>query len=171
MHSSPQLYAYVEQDYPGIFARVKEAIAAGRWEATGGMWIEPDTNIPSGEALVRQLLFGKRYLREKFGVDSTVLWMPDVFGYSAALPQLLVRSGVKYFLTSKMSWNQFNRFPYDTFRWRGIDGTEILSYFITTPESSPPSTTTSRKQSDGCKKLHVSSKCCCRVSALCLLQL
>jgi alpha-mannosidase len=134
MHSSPQLYKYLEQDYPEIFAQVRERIAAGEWEITGGMWIEPDINLPSGESLVRQLLFGRRYIRETFGKESRVVWLPDVFGYSSALPQILRKSGIRWFMTTKLSWSQFNRFSHDTFKWRGIDGSEILAHFITTPE-------------------------------------
>ena len=124
----------MQQDYPGLFAQVKARVAAGDWEATGGMWIEADTNITSGESLVRQFLYGQRYLRDELGVRGDILWLPDVFGYSAALPQLIVKSGMKYFLTTKISWSQFNRFPYDTFRWRGLDGTEVLTHFVTTPD-------------------------------------
>ncbi|MGE5140008.1 MAG: alpha-mannosidase, partial [Rudaea sp.] len=109
-------------------------IAAGRWEIGGATWIEPDTNLPGGESLVRQVLFGKRYMRDEFGVDTHILWMPDVFGYSYALPQIMARSGLRYLMTTKLSWNQFNRFPYDTFRWRGLDGSEVLTHFVTTPE-------------------------------------
>ncbi|HEX7005349.1 MAG TPA: alpha-mannosidase [Trueperaceae bacterium] len=134
MHSSPQLYKYLEHDYPEIFAQVREKIEIGEWEITGGMWIEPDVNLPSGESLVRQLLHGRRYIREKFGRESRVVWLPDVFGYSSALPQIMKKSGIDYFMTTKISWSQFNRFSYDTFRWRGIDGSEILAHFITTPE-------------------------------------
>ena len=134
MHSSPQLYEYLKHDYPCLFDRVKERIQAGQWEITGGMWIEADTNLTSGESLVRQFLHGTRYIKQAFGVDSTLLWLPDVFGYSYALPQIARKSGMKYFLTSKLSWSQFNRFPYDTFNWRGLDGTELLTHFVTTPE-------------------------------------
>lgn len=134
MHSSPQLYKFLQQDYPEIFAQVKEKIDAGQWEITGGMWVEPDTNIPTGEALVRQFLFGTRYIRETFGKESRLAWLPDVFGYSGAMPQIMRKSGMEYFMTTKISWNQYNHFPYDTFRWKGIDGTEILTHFITTPE-------------------------------------
>src|SRR5579859_2880801 len=134
MHSSPQLYKFLQQDYPDLFAKVKERVSAGAWEATGGMWIEADTNLTSGESLVRQFLYGQRYLRDELEVHGNVLWLPDVFGYSAALPQLIVKSGMKYFLTTKISWSQFNRFPYDTFRWRGLDGTEVLTHFVTTPD-------------------------------------
>lgn len=132
-HSSPQLFKFLKQDYPDIYARVKEHIARGQWEITGGMWVESDVNIPNGESLVRQFLLGQRTLQEEFGVVCRLLWLPDVFGYSGALPQIARQSGIDYFLTSKISWNQFNRFPYDTFHWRGIDGTELLTYFITTP--------------------------------------
>jgi alpha-mannosidase len=131
--SSSQAYAWVEHDAPELFQKIRDLIAAGRWEADGAMWVETDTNIPSGESLVRQLLYGKRYFRDKLGVDSRMLWMPDVFGYSAVLPQLLKLADVEAFVTSKISWNQFNRFPYDTFRWRGTDGTEMPTHFITGP--------------------------------------
>ncbi len=134
MHSSPQLYKFLKQDQPEIYARVKERIKAGDWEITGGAWIEPDTNLPNGESLVRQILFGKRFVRDEFGLEMRVLWLPDVFGYNAALPQILRKSGIDYFLTSKLSWNQFNRMPHDTFRWRGLDGSEVLAHFVTTPE-------------------------------------
>ena len=133
MHSSPQLYKFLEEDYPEIFSQVKEKIKAGQWEASGGMWVEADTNVPSGESLVRQFIYGKRYFKEVLGVDTKVLWLPDVFGYSAALPQIAKKSGMDYFMTTKISWNQYNHFPHDTFNWRGLDGTEILTHFITTP--------------------------------------
>lgn len=133
IQSQPQAYKWVEHDAPDLFARMRRHIETGRWEAEGAFWVEADTNLPSGEALVRQLLYGKRYLKEKFGVDSRYLWLPDVFGYTAALPQLLKLAGVDAFVTSKISWSQYNRFPHDTFRWRGIDGTEVPTHFITTP--------------------------------------
>ena len=134
MHSSPQLYKFLKEDYPEIFEQVKEKIRGGQWEITGGMWVEPDTNVPSGESLVRQFLYGKRYIREEFGRETKLVWLPDVFGYSAALPQIMKKSGMKYFMTTKISWNQYNHFPYDTFWWKGIDGSEIFTHFITTPE-------------------------------------
>jgi len=134
MHTSPQLYKFLAEDYPEIFERVKEKIQSGQWEATGGMWVESDTNIPSGESLVRQFLYGKRYFKDVLGVDTKVLWLPDVFGYSTALPQIAKKSGIEYFMTTKISWNQYNQFPYDTFKWRGLDGSEILTHFITTPK-------------------------------------
>lgn len=134
MHSSPQLYQFLKEDYPEIYDQVRERIREGRWEITGGMWVEPDTNIPSGESLVRQFVYGKRFIREEFGKETHLVWLPDVFGYSAAFPQIMKKSGMKYFMTTKISWNQYNHFPYDTFLWRGIDGSEIFTHFITTPE-------------------------------------
>lgn len=131
--SSPQAYAWVAEDAPDLFERVRGQIRRGRWEADGAMWCESDTNIPSGESLVRQFLHGKRYFQETFGIDSRMLWLPDVFGYSAALPQIMRLCGVDGFITSKISWSQYNRFPHDTFRWRGLDGTEVPTHFITTP--------------------------------------
>ncbi|MCA1553811.1 MAG: alpha-mannosidase, partial [Chloroflexi bacterium] len=138
LHSTPQLYKFLEHDYPELFAQVKERIASGQWEINGSMWVEPDINVPSGESLVRQIMFGLRYTRQKFGIHTKVLWLPDVFGYSWALPQLIVKSGLKYFMTSKISWNQYNRFPHDGFRWRGMDGTEVLTHFIITAEEHSP---------------------------------
>ncbi|MEM5776036.1 MAG: hypothetical protein AAGU05_13625, partial [Anaerolineaceae bacterium] len=132
--SQPQLYRFVEQDYPAIFEQVKQAIRAGRWEVLGGMWVEPDTNSVGSESLARQLLLGRRYFQERFGdVESPVLFLPDSFGYSAALPQLAKLAGLKYFITQKMSWNQYDRMPFQSFWWEGIDGTRILSHFLTTP--------------------------------------
>lgn len=134
MHSTPQLYQFLKEDYPELYAQVKEKIAEGKWEITGGMWVESDTNVPSGESLVRQFVYGKRFIREEFGKETKLLWLPDVFGYSAALPQIMKKCGMKYFMTTKISWNQYNHFPYDTFLWRGIDGSEVFTHFITTPE-------------------------------------
>jgi len=134
MHSSPQLYQFLKEDYPEIYEQVKEKIREGQWEVTGGMWVEPDTNIPSGESLVRQFIYGKRFVREEFGKEMKLVWLPDVFGYSGAFPQIMKKCGMKYFMTTKISWNQYNHFPYDTFMWKGIDGTEIFTHFITTPE-------------------------------------
>jgi alpha-mannosidase len=138
LQSTPQLYEYVKQDYPSLYDRIKENIRAGKWEVTGGMWVEADCNIPSGESLVRQFLFGTRYMRDELGAECSVLWLPDVFGYSWALPQIIAKSGLKYFMTTKISWSQYNRSTYDTFRWRGLDGTEVLTHFITTTEGPTP---------------------------------
>ena len=101
----------------------------GQWELQGGMWVEADCNLISGESMVRQLLYGKIFFKKEFGVEVDNLWLPDVFGYSAALPQILKQAEIDYFLTQKISWNQFNDFPFQTFNWRGIDGTEILTHF------------------------------------------
>lgn len=131
MSSQAQLYAFLKEESPETYEEVKVMIAAGRWEVEGAMWVEADCNLSSGESLIRQILYGKRFFKEEFGVDSRVLWLPDVFGYSAALPQILKKSGVDRFVTSKISWNDRNIMPYDTFLWRGIDGTEVLSYFLT----------------------------------------
>lgn len=131
MSSQAQLYAYLKEESPETYEEVKKMVASGRWEVEGAMWVEADCNLSSGESLVRQILFGKRFFREEFGVESRVLWLPDVFGYSAALPQILKKSGVDRFVTSKISWSETNQMPYDMFRWRGIDGTEIFSWFLT----------------------------------------
>lgn len=126
--SQPQAYAYVKQYYPELYERVKSHIKTGRWELVGGMWVEPDLNIPSGESLVRQLLHGMKFYSEEFGQRPRIEWMPDTFGYCASLPQLLRKAGLDYFMTTKMNWNDTNPFPYDLFYWKGIDGTSILSY-------------------------------------------
>jgi alpha-mannosidase len=138
LHSSPQLFKYLKEDYPGIYARIQDKVRSGEWEITGGMWVEADTNLVGGESLVRQILIGKRYIQEEFGVDMKTLWLPDAFGFSAALPQIIKKSGMDYFVTSKISWSQYNRFPYDTFTWTGIDGSRVLAHFITTPEPGSP---------------------------------
>ncbi|MBE5858695.1 MAG: alpha-mannosidase [Butyrivibrio sp.] len=132
MHSQPQEYLYVKEKAPDIYEQVKERIKEGRWEPEGGMWVEADCNIPSGEALVRQFLYGTRFFKEEFDKPSEILWLPDVFGYSAALPQIMEKSNIKYFMTTKISWSEFNKMPYDTFYWEGIDGTRILTHFIPT---------------------------------------
>ena len=132
MSSQPQLYKFIKEDYPELYKKIKEKISEGRWEADGAMWVEADCNISSGESLVRQVMFGTRFFEKEFGVKNHILWLPDVFGYSAALPQILKKSDIDYFMTTKISWNQFNKLPYDTFMWKGIDGTEILTHFITT---------------------------------------
>lgn len=134
LQTQPQLYAYIKQDYPDIYEQIKTRVKEGRWEAGGAMWLEADCNITSGESLVRQILYGTRFFREEFGAECKYLWLPDVFGYSWALPQILKKSGIDTFMTTKISWSQYNRMPHDTFRWRGIDGSEVLTHFITTPE-------------------------------------
>ena len=123
MLSQPELYRYLKEEAPEKYEELKELIKEGRWEAEGAMYVEPDCNLTSGESLVRQIIFGKRFFKEEFGVDSKILFLPDVFGYSAALPQLLKKSGIDYFVTSKITC--------DMFYWEGIDGTEIFTSFIT----------------------------------------
>ena len=132
MSSQPQLYEYVKENAPEIYEEIRAKIREGRWEAEGGMWLEADCNISSGEALVRQFLYGTRFFEKEFGVKNRILWLPDVFGYSAALPQIMKKSGIDYFMTTKISWNERNKMPYDTFMWEGIDGTEVLTHFIPT---------------------------------------
>lgn len=131
MSSQPQLYEYLKEEDPILYEKVKNRIKEGRWEVEGAMWLEADCNLSSGESLVRQIIFGKKFIKDEFGIDSKILWLPDVFGYSAALPQILKKSGVDKFVTSKISWNETNKLPYDSFMWQGIDGTEIFSYFLT----------------------------------------
>lgn len=127
--SQAQLYEFVKETYPAIYEDIKQKIKEGRWEVTGSMWVEADCNLSSGESLIRQILVGKNYYKDEFGVDTDVLWLPDVFGYSAALPQILQKSGVPYFSTIKIGWSQFNKFPYSTFHWKGIDGSSVLAHF------------------------------------------
>lgn len=134
LQTQPQLYAYIKKDFPEIYEQIKERIKEGRWEADGGMWVEADCNLTGGESLTRQLLLGRKFLMEEFGKEPTYLWLPDVFGYSWALPQILKKSGINLFMTTKISWNQYNRMPHDTFRWRGLDGSEIMTHFITTTD-------------------------------------
>lgn len=128
-HSQASQYEWLEHEYPELFKRVKAAIKKGQWEVVGSMWVEADCNITGGESLVRQFLYGRRYFRKKLGVTTDDMWLPDVFGYAAALPQILQKFGIKYFLTQKISWNQTNKFPHNTFWWQGIDGTKIWAHF------------------------------------------
>ena len=127
--SQAQHYQFVKDHYPELYKKIKARVKEGRWELQGGTWVENDMNIVSGESLVRQFLQGKNFYMDEFGVDVKNLWLPDVFGYSSALPQIMEKSGVDYFLTQKISWSQFNEFPHNTFIWRGIDGTETLTHF------------------------------------------
>lgn len=131
MSSQPQLYEFIKEDIPELYRRIKDAVAVGRWEPEGAMWLEPDTNLTSGESLVRQILYGKKFFKNEFGIDNEILWLPDVFGLNAALPQIMKKSGLKYMMTTKLGWNEVNHFPYDVFEWEGIDGSRVLSYFTT----------------------------------------
>jgi alpha-mannosidase len=126
--SQPQLYAFLKENDPELYGRIKQRVAEGKWELVGGMWVEPDLNIPGGESLMRQMLYGQRFYQEEFGLKSTIEWLPDTFGYCASLPQILKHGGIEYFMTSKLNWNDTNHFPYDLFHWVGIDGTAILSF-------------------------------------------
>jgi len=134
--SQPQLYDYVRQDYPELFEAIKGRVAEGCWEPIGGTWVEMDCNISGSESLARQFLLGRTFFREHFGpqAESPVLWLPDVFGFSWALPQLIKQAGLDYFVTTKIGWNQYNRLPYDSFWWQGLDGTRVLTHFICTPD-------------------------------------
>lgn len=134
LQTQPQLYEYIKEDFPEIYEEIKKRIKEGRWEVDGGMWVEADCNLTSGESLTRQILIGSKFIKEEFGKEVEYLWLPDVFGYSWALPQILKKSGIDMFMTTKISWNQYNRMPHDTFKWKGMDGTEVLTHFITTPE-------------------------------------
>ncbi|MBE0696489.1 MAG: alpha-mannosidase, partial [Anaerolineaceae bacterium] len=128
--SQPQMFQWMKDEFPDLYARVKKRVAEGRFEVQGAMWVEADTNVTGGEALVRQVLLGKRFFKEEFGVTVDHLWLPDVFGYSAALPQILKKAGVDYFMTQKMSWNQINKFPHHSFHWQGVDGSSVLSHML-----------------------------------------
>ena len=121
----------MRRHYPDIFEGMKKRIAEGRWEINGGVWIESDCNLVSGESLIRQFLVGQRYTRKHFNYTADVFWLPDTFGYSAAIPQIMAGTQVRYFLTTKLSWNDTNHFPYDTFYWNGLDGTKVLTHFNT----------------------------------------
>ncbi|WP_446664029.1 alpha-mannosidase [Flexivirga sp. B27] len=127
--SSAQQYAWLEEHHPQVFARLAQHVADGRFVPTGGMWVESDTNMVGGEAMARQFVLGQGYFREKFGITCREVWLPDSFGYSAALPQIVRQAGCTHFLTQKISWNQQNVFPHHTFRWEGIDGTRVFTHF------------------------------------------
>ncbi len=138
--SQPQLYDFVRRDSPELFAAIGEQVAAGRWEPIGGMWVEADCNLTGAEALARQFLLGRQFFADHFGpeAESRVLWLPDVFGYAWNLPQLIKAAGLDYFFTIKISWSQYNRIPYDSFWWQGLDGTSVLTHFSPTPNDAHP---------------------------------
>ena len=138
VQSQPLLYEYIKNDYPDIFDKIRQRIKEGRWEAGGAMWVEADCNLISGESLVRQITYGIRFFEKEFGVKNNYLWLPDVFGYSWALPQILKQCDLSTFITTKISWNEINKLPHDTFNWRGIDGSEVTAHFITTPTDDNP---------------------------------
>ncbi|MFB2769925.1 alpha-mannosidase [Pelatocladus sp. BLCC-F211] len=126
-HSTPALYAWVEENRPDLFRAIQEKVAAGFWEIVGGFWVEPELNLIAGESIVRQLLYGQRYVQAKFGKLASIVWVPDTFGFCATLPQFMQQSGIEYFVTQKLRWNDTTKFPYGAFWWRSPDGSEILS--------------------------------------------
>ena len=126
-HSTPALYAWMEEHRPDLFAAIQKQVAAGCWEVVGGMWVEPDLNLISAESMVRQVFYGQRYAKEKFGELMRVAWLPDTFGFGWQLPQILRQGGVDYFVTQKLRWNDTTEFPYGAFGWEGLDGTTIFS--------------------------------------------
>lgn len=129
LQSQPYLYQQTKENYPELYEKIRQKVKAGQFIPEGGMWVEADTNMPCGESLIRQFLYGKRFFKEEFQVDSELLWLPDVFGYSGAMPQILKGCGIRYFATQKLSWayNGGAIFPYNFFRWQGVDGSEVLS--------------------------------------------
>jgi len=131
LQSQPHLYHMVKESYPDLYEKIRAAVARGQWIPEGASWVEPDTNLTSGESLIRQMLHGKRFFKEEFGVDCELLWLPDVFGYSGALPQIMLGCGVRYFSTQKIMWlyNGGVPFPYNTFIWEGIDGSQVMAHF------------------------------------------
>lgn len=133
LQTQPQLYRFLKKDCPVVYEGIKQRVKEGRWEADGGMWLEADCNVTSGESLARQFLYGIRFIEKEFGEKCRFLWLPDVFGYSWALPQIMKLCGLTTFMTTKISWNQYNTIPNDLFWWKGIDGTRMLTYFVDVP--------------------------------------
>jgi alpha-mannosidase len=127
--SQAQQFAWMKENYPGLFKRMQDKAKDGKFVPTGGTWVEMDCNIPSGESLVRQFLLGQKFFEKEFGHKCTEFWLPDTFGYSAQLPQIIKGSGMEFFLTQKLSWNLFNKMPSNTFYWQGLDGTSVLTHF------------------------------------------
>jgi alpha-mannosidase len=133
--SSAQVYRWIEQDDPALFEKIQALVREGRWDVVGGMWVEPDGNLPAGESWVRQLLYGQRYFQSRFGEGAKVAWLPDSFGFNGNLPQLLLSAGIPYFFTHKLTWNERNPFPYDLYWWEGIDGSRVLAHSFTNAEN------------------------------------
>ena len=127
--SQPQHYAFTKERYPALYEKIKKYVKEGRWEPQGGMWVEADCNIIGGESMIRQFIHGKNFFMDEFGFEVKNLWLPDVFGYSSALPQIIRKCRCDYFLTQKISWSQINKFPHHTFIWRGVDGSDVLTHF------------------------------------------
>jgi len=133
--SQPQLYSFIMEDHPEVFRQIQDRVEDERWEITGGMWVEADCNLPGAESLVRQLMLGCNFFKYHFSRDGTpILWLPDTFGFPWTLPQLIKQAGLNYFMTIKLSWNKYNRFPYDSFLWQGLDGTKVITHFVTTSD-------------------------------------
>ena len=124
--SQPQQYEFIKEKSPELFEKIKQAVERGNIEPQGGMWVEPDTNLPCGESLIRQCFYGKNFFKQEFQKDVKTLWLPDVFGYTAALPQIIKKCGMDSFMTIKLSWNNINAFPYHTFIWNGLDDSKVL---------------------------------------------
>lgn len=122
-------YQWMEQENPELFAKIQAAVAADKWELIGGMWVEPDGNLPSGESLIRQILYGQEYFRKKFNREVKIAWLPDTFGFHWQMPQILLKSGFEAFVTQKLMWNDTNKFPHQIFWWEGVDGSRIFTYF------------------------------------------
>ena len=127
--SSAQHYKWIKDSYPSVFEGIKKRVASGQWKPVGGMWVECDGNMPGSEAMVRQFVYGQKFFQENFAMHAREAWLPDSFGYSGSLPQIVTQSGISSFLSQKMSWNQINRMPHHTFWWEGIDGTRVFSHF------------------------------------------
>lgn len=135
MSSQPQLYQYVKEEEPELYEKIKERVREGRWEVEGAMWLESDCNLTGGESLIRQILMGRKFFREEFGAEKQqILWLPDAFGFLGALPQIMKKSGISYFMTTKMGWNDSDQQPDDTFCWEGIDGSRVTGMYVTTKD-------------------------------------
>lgn len=135
MQSQPYLYEMLKEEAPNVYECLKKRVQEGRWEAEGGMFVEADCNISSGESLIRQIAMGKKFYKEEFDKDTEILWLPDSFGFPATLPQIMKRAGLKYLVTSKLSWNDTDVMPYDIFDWKGVDDSSVFAYFLTARES------------------------------------
>ena len=148
--SQPYLYQQIRKYYPELYGKIRQRVREGRWELQGGMYVEPDCNLISGESMVRQFLYGKNYYMDEFGIDVKTVWIPDVFGYSAAMPQIMQKAGCDYFMTQKLSWNQINRMPHHTFRWTGVDGSSIITHFP--PEDTPIALPSAAERIQACNR-------------------
>ena len=157
--SQAQMFAWIQEDEPALFARIVDAVKRGVIEPVGDSWVEADTNIPGGESLIRQIAQGRAFFQREFGTTSRVMFLPDVFGYSAALPQLLRGCGIEFFMTQKLSWNTVNTFPHHSFHWEGLDGSRVLTHML--PEetyNSPASASALRKVEDNYREIGVSDR-------------